>query len=992
MSSLLPISTSFVGFFVKPLSYFGNLINSGLQAVTGRGINFWSEPSVRNTKSVKNFYEFKLANGLKVIAKQAPGSQVDTELIVNVGAIHDPKGKEGLAHFLEHVVVSNTKEFADKVDEAVGFVGGYINAHTTFDRTTYTVNLPKDKLDLALRILAAQFSTIEFKSPERNKSVQKEKGIISSESYMTSSSSYNHVFQRINEILYGKHSPLTTNLIGNIESIKSIGPSDLESFYKKYYVPNNATLVISGDFDLNTFKDLVVKNFGSQAKTDIESKGAIDLDLKPSATKDHSFKDNTLNPCLINYYQIPKFNHRDQLILCLIQNALANGVNSRLYKRLIDKDCKLKSAPATGISVYPFVDQYRGHCVLNVMPKHNQASDQSFNEYQSVIDVELQNLINSGLEEDEFKRIIRQIEIGEIYSLDSQHAYIGGVTNYSFNHEDWSKYLNFLEDIKTVTNEEIKAFVAKYLNPANRYSFRIFSNGSDLNQNFLNILKQKAEGAKGKESKNEILDEQKFKELEALTRGQSKLEAKLTGLEKVQYNNSWELFLKRDTEVPVVFTEFTINGGRLQYPKEKSFINNLVITMINRMGTYNPLTKLRIDKFALDKLVDDFGVGMSFHSGLDHESITFVSPKKYFDKAVAIVNEFIKYPAFMCENDPELQSQSEKEFKELKDGILTELSMIEKFPAAKVGSEFSKIIFPEGHENYDLGFDKIKKIISNLTLADLREVYRKYNPSPAKVAVVGDTTRAELEQKLFPVIASWNKDSSSKANQLDLSRVRPVKPLAKSIIKVVEVNDNRPETNIIIGNATDLSLTDPDYYPALLGNKILGGSGLSSRLIKNLREEKGLVYSVGSGLAVNKYGSSLFSISLGCDPKNAKKSILAVREVLDLIFKESITEQELELAKNRLKLSTPLHELNSRRGTASHLSELQYLNRDENFTNNFNKMIDAITVKDVMKAMKRVIKPESFAIVVSKPKSVTESQIQIAELNKKSEKNFAIVA
>lgn len=955
----------------------------------GRGLKFWSEPSIRNVKSVKNFHEFRLANGLKVIAKESPGAQINAELIIKAGAVDDPKGEEGQAHFLEHMVLSNTKQFGDKIDDVASYVGATVNAYTTFDRTGYWVNAPKDKLELALRILSDQLAHVELDSDEKAAVAEKEKGIISNEVFMSASSEAGQLYNRILKVLYGADSPLCTNVIGTVNSVKGMSAKNLKKYYEKYYIPNNAELVISGGFNIQELKRMVEAKFGHIKAGPDAPKIDLSKTIKANPIREHTFRDNTLEPSFLQVYNVSKFNHKDSLILQLIGTALCDGKNSRLYKLLIDKKSSELVRSASGISFFPFVDKDRGHIFIQANPLKNSQDPKLYAEFKTVIENEIEKIKTQGLEDSEFKRVLNQVEVSELYKQDKQHSSIDSLVQYEMSGEDWTKYLGRLNDFRAITNTDIKNFAAKYFTDENKFSFNVFSNGNDLDKTFLDVLKEKATGKKGKDAKAEIVNAEKLKELEILAKGPSKLPCELNGVERVKYPNNVDLFFKKDTELPLVFAKINFDGGFLKLDKKKRLYIFLLVHMFNNLGSYNPKTNMRIDKKAVERFAEELGLDLSFGPGLDYETLSFSFSKKHMNKSLALINELLNNPAFLNSDNPKLKEEINTEFERFKQSFLKGIELKQKDNQTKSFIEFTRALFPENHENAALTFAEMKKMASELNLPELISIFKSMKPNNIQATVVGDISKAEIENNLLPIFTNLGNPKASPV-KLDEQRVSPVKLLEKPLFKVIQADDNRPESNLMMGNVTDIVLDDQkDFYAAHLANSILGAIPLSSRLGKVLREEKGLVYHVRSSFITNKYGSGLFSINLGSDPKNIKACLAAVYEVINDLFKNGITKEELTLVKNRMKLGSSMHQLNSREKTCMTMSELLYRNKDERFVNNFNAMIDAISVDDVMRAMKRMVKPESFAIVATKPK---QAQLELNSSDLVKSKSVAAAA
>lgn len=963
--------------FLGPINYVLNLARTSLDTITGgRGLKIWAAPALRNIQSKENFHEFKLENGLKVLVKQSKGTQVDAELIFNTGSAKDPKGREGLAHFLEHVVIHNTRAFGNKYGKLPDLHGGSMNGETERRTTMYSTMLPKDKLDLALRMLSSLMGPIEL-SPE---ALKKEQAVISSEIMMTEANIDKNfkVVLKLREMLFGKNHPLANNVIGTKESVQATTIEDLYKFHSEEYVPNNATLVISGDFDLFKLKSLIVQHFG-KLKPRAELK-ELDLsqNINPSLEKEHVLKDDALTTSFKYIYQIPKFSHRESLVASLISGALTGGDDSRLNRKLVDGEINKGKASASFAYASPDMTKFYGHFTIGAKPL-DENRDANLALIRKTIDEELQNIAENGLTEKEFQRAINRLEAQEVYANDRQHSRIGQIADYSAEAENWTKVLDRLKDLRSITNEEIKQFAQKYLNPSNRHSFTTLGKGEDFSADYTKALNGKAiDDAKGKTVEEEILDTKKFEELIRLSGGISNLDCSMHDLQKHKYANGMQLYHKEDKELPLVFVEANFEGGSLAIPKDKSATLGMLNSLLGETGTYNPQTGRTLTKQDIENLKINLGARFSCATCMDTGSINIASLSKNLDKTLALVNEILNNPAILETKNPTIIKRVTEELERQKKSSIDFLeSFMKKLPQVKASETLFNAIYPKEHEFYSKPIEEAIKEIRAVKLDDIRALYKTlFHAKNAQITAVGDISKADIDSKIVPLLDNWNKSYQGSTRKTDYSRIAAVEP-PKASIKIIQAQDNKPETTILIANPSSIKKDDPDFYHARIADMILGSSSLSSRLMKSVREEKGLAYHIGSSLTMLRNGSGPFMISLGCDPKNTKKAIAATLATVKDFLTKGITEQELEFAKSQLKKGFALYSFNSRSSTCGTLSDLQLRNKDENHINNYSKMIDDIKLEDVMKAARKFIRPQNFTIVATKPKDFTMEKIEL---------------
>lgn len=974
---------------IGPVKKLASLARGVLDTVTlGRGLKLWSKPGIKEVKSKDEFSEFELQNGLKVIFKQSKGTEINAKLTIHSGSAKDPKGKEGLAHFLEHIVVSNTKDFGKEVDDVVKLNGGYVNAYTSTTETSYPLVLPKDKLGLALKILRSYMSPLDYE----DKTVEKEKGIVCSEIKMTEANPVRIVYNKFQEMLLGEKHPLAKPVIGTSKAVNGLTKTDLEKFLSTEYVPNNTTITFSGDFEKHKLKSLVTKYFSDLQAREETKIPDFSTTVKASLQRDHELKDDSLISGLKFAFKTEKFNHKDELVASLITEALSSGEDSRLSRKLVDGEANNGKAVALAVSSYDSTNKDYGHYIVSAKPI-DENQEQNLKIIEKVVQDELDDIAKNGLKEREFERVVKKLEADEIYKKDYQHSDLGTVASYKEEGEDWTKALNRLEDLKSITQDDIKNFVQKYLNRSNRHSLKIIGKGSSLNNGFLKSLQDKIPDKIDMSSEELNLTAEKLDKILTLSGGASNISARLDNLQKIQAENGMQVFFKEDHSLPLVIVDANFEGGSLAIDSELEPSLAMLNALLSETGSYNPRTKRRLDKKDIENMSINLGAGFHQGTGSDHGTVHFSSLAKNTDKTLALMNEVLNNPALLEENNSAIVKNVQEEFDRQKKSTIDMLKVFEKFPEMKASEEFSRAIYPEGHKCHQRSIAESIKKLEAVKLEDMRELYKKlYHAKGAKLTVVGDISREAINEKIIPFLDSWNKEYQVSERKPDYSRIGPVEAKPVSI-KVVTSDDNKPESTVIIGNPAEIIKDTPDYFPAILANTVLG-SGMSSRLFNEVREKRGLAYHVGSSLTSFRKGSGPFSISLGCDPRNVKKSIAAVISTVKSFLNKGVNKEELELAKSELKKSFALGAFNSRSASCGTLAGLQLRDKDENFVNNFNNMIDTISLEEVNAAAHKFIKPGNFTIVATKPKDFKFENVKLVtkETAKKARASEPVLA
>jgi len=558
--------------------------------------------------------------------------------------------------------------------------------------------------------------------------------------------------------------------------------------------------------------------------------------------------------------------------------------------------------------------------------------------------------------------------VSEVYKKDSQHSSVNAVLQYQINNDDWRKAIDLEQELKKITNDDIKAFAKKYFKTPTKIIIEGKSGAQDLDLS--ELFAQKPQVLKQSEEK--ILDQKELDEIKALSGGISNLRVKLNGLDKSNTPN-FEIVAKEDSSLPVAYIETIMPYGTLTLSPKQKYQIGMLGQLISNCGTYNPKTQLRLRNTDIEKLTSYLGMGYSLNPLETRIDLEFNSPSEKLDQSLALLHERLHYPLIKASTNPQFKKELEQELERSKASILNTLEIIKRQGDYKAPKLLNDLIFPEGHIDRNIDPDELIKIIKETKLEDLLEIYNKiYFAGSGKIAASGNINAQTIKEKFVPIISSWNQENH-KALTNDYSRMSPVKKHIKASINIVESHNNSPNTQILIANPIDITKQDSDYYAAILANAVLGGSGFSARLTKFVREGKGLVYGIGSNFDSYRDGAGKFSIESSCDPRNSKLVLANILKTIKELMDKGVTDAELELAKENLKKS---NSFNSRKAAGEVINHLQYLNRDEKFFNNFNHMIDSISKEQVMAALKRLVKPENFTIVITKPKSTRVKEIE----------------
>jgi zinc protease len=407
------------------------------------------------------FTEFDLDNGLHVILQKD-----NTAPIVTVGVMYDVGGKDlggdnnpkrtGFAHFFEHLLFEGTENI-DRGEwfNIVSSNGGSNNANTSQDRTYYYETFPSNSLELGLwmeseRMLHPKIDQVGVDT--QNEVVKEEKRL------RYDNSPYGQILFVINENLFSEH-PYKYKNIGEMDDLDAATLEEFQAYFKKWYVPNNAVLVVAGDIDISDTKDMVEDYFSGIPKGP-EPKRMNVVEPAITETKKTTFYDPNIQvPAVIAAYRTPGQTEKDSYTLNMVSAYLSDGKSSKLYKKLVDEQKQALAVQAVNIS-----QREHGAYALFALP----IGDVKLETLLAEMDEEIVKMQNELISERDYQKLLNNFENSFVASNSSTAGIASSLATYYMLHDDVNKINKQLDIYKSITRQDIQDVVKKYLNPNQR--------------------------------------------------------------------------------------------------------------------------------------------------------------------------------------------------------------------------------------------------------------------------------------------------------------------------------------------------------------------------------------------------------------------------------------------------------------------------------------------------------------------------------------------
>ena len=404
-----------------------------------------------------SFEEYDLDNGLHVILHQDNNAPVvTTSVMYHVGAKDEQPDRTGFAHFFEHLLFEGTENIErGQWFSIVTENGGTNNANTTDDRAYYYEVFPSNNLELGLwmeseRMLHPIINQIGVET--QNEVVKEEKRL------RVDNQPYGKFLENVKKNLFSKH-PYRWTTIGEMEHLDAATLDEFLAFNKKFYVPNNAVLVVAGDIDIASTKKMVQDYFGDIPRgADIERNYEEDEPITETISAT-AYDSNIQIPAVINAYRTPGFSERDSRVLDMISTYLSDGPSSKLYKKLVDEKKMALQTGAFNISQ----EDYSMYVIFGL-----PLGDNTLDDLVSEMDEEIVKIQGQLISERDYQKLQNKIENGFVNSNSSIEGIANSLARYYMLYDDTNLINTEIDIYRSITREEIKDVANKYLNPNQR--------------------------------------------------------------------------------------------------------------------------------------------------------------------------------------------------------------------------------------------------------------------------------------------------------------------------------------------------------------------------------------------------------------------------------------------------------------------------------------------------------------------------------------------
>ena len=785
---------------------------------------------------------FTLPNGLRVVVhtdRKAP--IVAVNIWYHVGSKDEPAGRTGFAHLFEHLMFNGSEnapgEFFDPFKQ-VGVTGQ--NGTTNSDRTNYFENVPTTALDMALWMESDRMGHLLGAIDQ--KTLDEQRGVVQNEKRQGQNQPYGQVWDALGRAAYPKGHPYHHSTIGSMNDLNAASLEDVQGWFKAWYGPNNAVLVLAGDIDVATAKDKVAKYFGhipagptmAQPKVDV---AAMTRDTRAEMT------DNVPQARIYRLWNVAEYGQPDVDRLQLLARVLGGAKSSRLDQRLLHKD-KL----VDNVSAFAFTSQLGGNFIITATVK--QGVDVA--KVERAIDEELKALLKDGPTADELERARTAIQASWVRGVERIGGFGGkadALAECAVYTGDPGCFRDSLMALDEATIASVRTAGNTWLGAGKGSHTLVVAPGkrTEIPEDpAVTPAPFTLAAADGKYSTTPSAVDRST----GVPKTTTFPDLKFPAVERATLGNGTTVVLARRPEIPVVQMSYQFPGGASVASSAQAGIAGFTAGMLAE-GAGD------LDALAFADRAESLGARLGAGADNDSSSASLSALKQNLDASVGLLADMLRRPRFDATELERVRSQRIAGIKQEK-----------VQPAAVAGRVLPGLLYGAGHPYADPA-SGTEASIAGLTRDDLRAFHAaNFRPENATLVVVGDTTLAELVPVLEKHFGDWKGAGTAVSVPAIPAVATPSKPRVFLIDQPGAVQANIFAAQLVPSN------TAPTTVVFDMANMVLGGD-FTSRLNMNLREDKHWSYGARSG-AGGALGPRVWRVSA---PVQIDKTAEAVAEI-----------------------------------------------------------------------------------------------------------------
>lgn len=866
---------------------------------------------VEQAATVEGFTEYRLPNGLKVLLfPDASKPTVTVNITYLVGSRHENYGETGMAHLLEHMLFKGSTNYTN-ITQSFSQRGMRPNGTTGLDRTNYfeSFQAGDDNLQWALGMEADRM----VNSFIAKKDLDLEMTVVRNEYERGENSPFGVLYKRLQSVAFDWHN-YGNPTIGNRSDIENVKIENLQAFYRTYYQPDNAVLLVSGKFDPAQTLGWINNSFGKIPKPTRSL--PEQWTTEPTQDGERSFMVRRKGDVqlVVVAYKIPAVVQLDNTAAQFVGSILTNAPNGRLYKTLVE------TGKATQVFTFPFGGFAPGLAVIGASVKKGDPLEP----VRDALTAAMENFDKNPPTTEEMDRVRRDNENAQEKFLNDPERIGTGLSEY-IALGDWRFFFYDRDRVAKVTQDQVALAAKTYFRRDNR-TVGMFMPEDEP---------QRAEIATAPPIEVVMKDfkpRQNTTTAEAFDPSPTNIDKRTT---RLQVGGLSVALLPKKTKGETVNVSLRLHWGDEKSLFGKSWISTMTSSLLTAGSS----------RYTRAQLADEMS-RLKMSGGL----FGFETTKANLGPALALVGHVLREPSF-----------PESEFVQLRKQLLSELESSRNEPGALAGMAMALHFnrYPAGDPRATENLEESIKGLNSVTLAEVKSFYQKfYGASKGEMAIVGDFEPEAATQQIRQAFAGWE------------SRTPYVRmtPLYSDIAATRETINTPDKENGVYLARLDVPINEEsaDYAALVVANYLIGGgAGLDSRLMQRVRQKEGLSYGVYSQLSINAIDrDGRFTVSATAAPQNMAKVEAAIEAELQRAVKEGFSVDEVLRAQSGIeqqRLQGRARDSNLAGGWVQNL----YLKKTFKRSQELDEKIATLTAVEVSTAFAKYIQPNKLSVVIA---------------------------
>ncbi|OOF11447.1 peptidase M16 [Salinivibrio sp. PR5] len=895
---------------------------------TPEGITWIKTVSPPEGSAQVPYQEFRLDNGLTVLLHQDHSDPlVKVDMRYHVGSSREAPGKSGFAHFFEHMMFEGSKHVDDH-GKRIKEVGGYNNGSTDRDTTQYYQTVPANELERVLWLESDRMGFLLEAVSQRKFEVQRDT-VKNERAYRIDNAPYGRVNETINQALYPEGHPYSWPVIGYVEDLDRVDVGDLKQFFLRWYGPNNATLTIGGDIDVQQTLAWVNKYFGDiPAGPEVADPEPQPVTLE--ADRYVTLEDQISQPVLVITFPTGTPDTDTSTRLGVLASVLGQDRDSLLYQSLVQSG-KLLSAGAS---------HRCGELACTFELYGVGGQQQSLAEVETLLMDALATFEQQGVSKASIARIKTMAEADDIFALQSVDGKVEQLASDFSLFGDANRLEARLARLEAVTPENVMESFHRWVKgkPAVYLSVVPYER-TDLVAKPANFVYQRPDYAQSVAPSQEKLPPRRTPENIDRTQvppASGSVTVNVPKIYRADLDNGIHLAGTESRETPTVTLYMTLPAGTLMEPNDKRGLANLTAQMVTEGGAGMTAAELT-------QALKQLGSQASIEADEHETYITITALKKHVDETLQLVHKALSAPTF-----------SEQDFTRVKAQLLEVMASRADDASWLADQATRELLFQDAVFRSPRG--GVMEDIEALTIDDVRAFYRQhYVLKGSQLVVVGDVSRDQAVT-LANQITPWQEAPRS---QPQIARAVPRDEKQPQIWLVDK--PKAPQTSIrMVRHGMPYDATG-EMFITRLANFNLGGN-FNSRINQNLRQDKGYTYGAGGGVYS---GRQLGTIEFDADVR-ADATVDAINQLWQEMAnaaENGFTPQELAYLRqssgqqDALSYETPWEKA----GLIAHVEEFGL---PDNYRDEQQAIIQTIDLERLNQAARRWFNPNDYQIIV----------------------------